>query len=408
MAEPTEKSYYEVLGIEKDASPAQIKKAYYKQARLYHPDKNDSAEAEAMFKLVSEAYAVLSDEKMKEVYDKYGKDGVSQHAQGGSAVNAKAMFSMLFGFGRFDDTFGELSFGYMEEWMAIQDEEEAAKIAQEFQESRQKELVAALKEKIKPYMDDKKKEYIAGLKADAKDKAEVPGGPSLLSRVGYVYREESKKHAGRFLGLEGWVASVRQKGHQFSQIISLVNTAVKLDIAAKELEKQGGEPGENSELEQQIMQQGLAAIWKMGKMETEMTIRAVVEEVLKDPTVSKAIRKKRSNAIRLIGDTYFDVGRKEKKNSSTNDPLEQFVEQAEKNPEKFAEEIAKQEEKRQAQEKAREQERAAANKTSPTPSTAQTPVVPQPTESSQPVVPDPEPEPVQEEVDVAPSADDID
>jgi curved DNA-binding protein len=68
--------YYKILGVEKTASAAEIKKAYRKLALKYHPDKNpDNKEAEDKFKQISEAYAVLSDEKKRQEYDTYGSAG---------------------------------------------------------------------------------------------------------------------------------------------------------------------------------------------------------------------------------------------------------------------------------------------------------------------------------------------
>src|ERR1700712_5734455 len=65
-----EKDYYAALGVAKDASAAEIKKAYRKLARELHPDKNpDDAKAEARFKDVSEAYDVLSDDGRRKEYD---------------------------------------------------------------------------------------------------------------------------------------------------------------------------------------------------------------------------------------------------------------------------------------------------------------------------------------------------
>lgn len=67
--------YYSVLGIDKSASEAEIKKAYRKLARKYHPDVNpDDKEAELKFKEVNEANEVLSDPEKRKKYDKYGKD----------------------------------------------------------------------------------------------------------------------------------------------------------------------------------------------------------------------------------------------------------------------------------------------------------------------------------------------
>ncbi len=71
--------YYETLGVSKDASAAEIKKAYRKLALKYHPDKNpDDKQAEAKFKEISEAYAVLSDPEKRKQYDTYGSTGFHQ------------------------------------------------------------------------------------------------------------------------------------------------------------------------------------------------------------------------------------------------------------------------------------------------------------------------------------------
>lgn len=69
------KDYYDILGIQKDASEDDIKKAYRKQALRYHPDKNKSPGAEDKFKEIAEAYDVLSDPKKKDIYDRFGEDG---------------------------------------------------------------------------------------------------------------------------------------------------------------------------------------------------------------------------------------------------------------------------------------------------------------------------------------------
>ncbi|ESP00168.1 hypothetical protein LOTGIDRAFT_55729, partial [Lottia gigantea] len=70
--------YYEILGIEKAATAQDIKKAYRRLALQWHPDKNPDKkkEAEKKFKLIAEAYEVLSDTKKRGVYDRYGKSGV--------------------------------------------------------------------------------------------------------------------------------------------------------------------------------------------------------------------------------------------------------------------------------------------------------------------------------------------
>jgi len=85
--------YYEVLEVSRDASGSVLKKAYRKLAMKYHPDRNpDNKEAEDNFKIVNEAYQVLSDDKKRAIYDQYGKAGLEGQVGGGAG-----------GFGNMDD-----------------------------------------------------------------------------------------------------------------------------------------------------------------------------------------------------------------------------------------------------------------------------------------------------------------
>ncbi len=82
MAE--KRDYYEVLGVGKSASASEIKKAYYKLAKQYHPDVNPGdAEAEKKFKEINEAYAILSDEEKKAKYDQFGHAAFENGGAGG-------------------------------------------------------------------------------------------------------------------------------------------------------------------------------------------------------------------------------------------------------------------------------------------------------------------------------------
>ncbi|XP_059216216.1 dnaJ protein homolog 1-like [Stomoxys calcitrans] len=67
------KDYYKILAIGRDASQDEIRKAYYKLAKKYHPDKNKAPKAEENFKVIGEAYAVLSDTKKRKIYDQNGE-----------------------------------------------------------------------------------------------------------------------------------------------------------------------------------------------------------------------------------------------------------------------------------------------------------------------------------------------
>ncbi len=76
------RDYYEILGISRDATEQEIKKAYRQMALKYHPDRNPSKEAEELFKEATEAYSVLIDKEKRHLYDMYGHAGVGNY-QGG-------------------------------------------------------------------------------------------------------------------------------------------------------------------------------------------------------------------------------------------------------------------------------------------------------------------------------------
>lgn len=104
MSQP--RDYYEVLGVSKSASDAEIKKAYRKLAMKHHPDRNpDDAEAENLFKEASEAYSVLSDGEKRGTYDRYGHAGLHGAGMNPGFNNTDDIFS------HFSDMFGDL-FGF--------------------------------------------------------------------------------------------------------------------------------------------------------------------------------------------------------------------------------------------------------------------------------------------------------
>jgi len=97
---PDKRDYYDILGVSRDASKEDLRAAYRKLARRYHPDVNKEVDAEGRFKEVNEAYQVLSDDEKRSLYDRFGHAGVDQSEQAGG-----------FGFGGFGDIFEDL-FGF--------------------------------------------------------------------------------------------------------------------------------------------------------------------------------------------------------------------------------------------------------------------------------------------------------
>lgn len=129
MCDPKADDYYKVLGVERDAPVQAIKKAYRKAAVKWHPDKNpdNKEQAEENFKSIAEAYEVLSDEKKRSTYDRYGKEGLKEG--GGGTGEAGFGFSGFsggrpgFSFKHAEDIFKEF-FGGHDPFAGFMDEDD--------------------------------------------------------------------------------------------------------------------------------------------------------------------------------------------------------------------------------------------------------------------------------------------
>ncbi|RTZ60442.1 MAG: molecular chaperone DnaJ, partial [Gammaproteobacteria bacterium] len=114
------KDYYEILGVPRNASQEEIKKAYRKLARKYHPDICKKPECEEKFKEINEAYQVLSDPEKRKLYDMYGHavfegqvppQGGDFRESFGGQVNFEELFKEFFGGNIFERIFEEAAFG---------------------------------------------------------------------------------------------------------------------------------------------------------------------------------------------------------------------------------------------------------------------------------------------------------
>lgn len=107
----TKHDYYEVLGVQRTASDAEIKKAYRSLAMKFHPDRNQgNKEAEEKFKEIQEAYEILRDDKKRQAYDQFGHAGVDPSAAGMGGFGGFGGFSGAAGAGgfSFSDAFGDI------------------------------------------------------------------------------------------------------------------------------------------------------------------------------------------------------------------------------------------------------------------------------------------------------------
>jgi DnaJ domain len=155
---PVDTTLYEVLELSADATPSQIKRAYYQQARLWHPDRNSTDEATERFQKVGEAYQVLSDPERRLLYHKRGRDSVDQT----DLMGADLLFNLMFGNGKFAHMVGEL----LVQRTATTAEQPSAAVSKAQQEYRVAELTAKLVARLEPWT-SASDEGMASVLADA-------------------------------------------------------------------------------------------------------------------------------------------------------------------------------------------------------------------------------------------------
>ena len=315
-----------MLQVATDASPGDIRKAYFRLARLYHPDKNPGDEtAEQRFKEVSEAYQILSDAEKRQFYDQHGKAGSIAKEQG-HFIDPKELFQMLFGGGKFKDIFGEIS---MLEAMEI-DTSDPAAVERFHQQQRERcpPLARSLVAKLEPFVQGQTAQFRQQTTQEVLNLMDSPGGLQLVHLTGYVYLQESRKHSGAFLGFDGFLAGIQEKGHSLSVKFSLASSAVKASMAVERLES--GKSLSEEEDQRIAAEEGLAALWKVGKLEVEGTLREVCTLICNDPEASKTTRKRRCEGLKVMGTIYKTMATEQikinkKLGISTTDPFSEMA-----------------------------------------------------------------------------------
>lgn len=276
--------YYDVLGVPTDATESKIKKAYYIQARKWHPDKNQSDEAKIKFQNIGEAYQVLSDAQLRAAYDRDGKDGLSgDKTSAVTQCDPALIFTFLFGNDSFNDIIGRLQL--VTQTLVGGSTDFTSEQMLELERRRVVRLAMALSKRIQIFVDGNCEDAKAQWTAEGEDLIEVRYGEQILNTVGTMYKLVSKEVMGSWS--EGMEAKMKTTGMQL-EAVSKAATAAQTT--------QNEEGSEDDALPAMVK-----VMWNMTVVDLSVTLREVVMKVLKDQSVSGSVRKKRAEAVQQLG-----------------------------------------------------------------------------------------------------------
>lgn len=232
--------YYDMLDVSSDATAGQIKKAYYKEARKCHPDRNpDDPEAHQNFQALGEAYRILSSEQLRAHYDKNGQlesDAASNGMDPEMQMEmAKMFFAVMFGGDRFEPYIGKLGVssvvdalvneatGMQGRGISNLDLNEMKLV----QKRREVQCALDLLPKLNQYVEEEvpsEEAYEKFVKEEVADLSKATFGEPLLHAIGATYilsAERSLGYHDSFLGIGGHVASMKQKTRQTGSYIDM-------------------------------------------------------------------------------------------------------------------------------------------------------------------------------------------
>ena len=312
--------YYDILGVAPDAQPGEIKKAYFKEARRRHPDKNpNDPTAPKAFQELGEAYQVLSNDQLRASYDRNGLDAAKE----ANLIDSHIFFTMLFGSDRFEPFVGQLALSTMAEvWM--NEGTLSIKACERMQIQREVRCALNLAALLQRALDGDEDAFVAALALEVDALVNTPFGEELIHAIGWVYANKADQwlgfHDGSVLNIEGRAARVEQRVHTAGNYFDTASVMIETLTAIKGVaEASGGRPppsmsggAAGSEAQRKVQEKMdeslpsvLRAAWSISKLDVEKTLRHVCDKVLEDHSRPLAQRAARARALKVTGTMFL-------------------------------------------------------------------------------------------------------
>ena len=358
-----DREYYELLGVSTNATEGEIKKAYYKKARLCHPDKNpDDPQAQQKFQDLGHAYNILSNEQLRAAYDKNGKSETNGAEDQMENIDPMVFFNVMFGSTLVEPYIGELWIAHtadsfmkdqglqgMEEMDGLEEEERHAimdekmkKMQTESEFKKKKRQVTCaknLRSRISTYeaidpttqtpeqVKELQQAFVQSCHDEAVQIVQGAQGDLYCQTIGFTLQVSAEEYLGfqtSLFGLGGHLARSRHNASAFGGTMKLVGAGIKAASAgsramqnAEQMQKDMEEKGtldEQEAAEQMASSMNdslpvfLEFAWAINKKDIQSTLQKVCKKLFDDASVPKEIRLQRAQAVRLLGREFNRVG----------------------------------------------------------------------------------------------------
>jgi len=374
-----DREYYDLLKVSTNASMAELKKAYYKEARICHPDKNPGdPDAAKKFQALGHAYQVLSNEQTRAAYDKNGKMEAGDAEMQLNDIDPLVFFNVMFGSDSVKPYIGELwiankADSMMKEQANLQfnDDDEADFDEEAFrlrateqtamdrlkQRKREVDIALFLRERTAGYvegsLDDS--EFIATCQAEAAKITKGTFGDVFCRAIGYALEVEADVFLGThksFLGFEGQAAKFKKRGYSINNQMKLIGAGIssaraasqaykevdklQKEAQAKNLEGGGGALDEEgykkaSDKIEASLPVFLELAWAINVQDITRTLKHVCRKLFHDAAelVPLEVRLKRAEAIKILGREFYTMGQLAKTTNFKNVDAQEIRRRAE-------------------------------------------------------------------------------
>lgn len=339
---PLDRGLYDVLGVEPSATDTQIRKAYYRLAQQFHPDKHPNDEhATTKFQSISEAYQcvvylltshvlsciscrsvltelsflpwhvflmcarhrVLSDPVKREEYHRMGT------ASSEGLMDPKALFALMFS--NFEHIVGDLATSTIMSTMRVDEgdsapeiQEAARKKREQFQANREEHLAAMLLRRLEPWLAGDAEAFAEHARREVTVLRAEPFGRDMLKTVGYVYRKKAEillgKTKGALGGVESFFGELRETASYWRSKVRALEGGMRIMSTAS-----GAEGESIDEAARREAVSMLGVVYLSAVVDVQTTLRQVVKRVLTINEQSpRAIVKQRAEGLIVLGSIF--------------------------------------------------------------------------------------------------------